>query len=102
MDTVTPTNTVTYIGIPERDRTISLGLASEMLTRIAEITGGAELSQAIGYLASWNLAHPYCEIIGGIYDGTPEIVATYRKEQRGPITYQIGAVWHGDHFGFHS
>ena len=85
-----------------QDRTIRLGLSPDNMVDIAEITGNDELFKAIGYLSTWGITHPFCEIIGGVYDGTPEMVATYRKEDRGPITYQIGAVWHGDHFGFHS
>jgi hypothetical protein len=110
-----PKQTIWSSRVPLQDRTIRFGIAAETLTAIAEITGNQALHHAIGYLTQWNLAHPFCEIIGGVYDGTPELVATYRKEERGPITYQIGAVWHegkaidgmtGDtvagHFGFHS
>lgn len=84
------------------DRTIRIGLDADTIVNIAEITGNAELFKAIGYLSMWNLSHAYCEIIGGVYDGNPELVATYRRDPAGPITYQIGAVWHDDHFGFHS
>lgn len=91
------------------DRIIRFSPDSATMTSIAEITGNAELFKALGYLSSWNTpGHAYCEIIGGVYDGVPELVATYRKEERGPITYQIGAVWHPDpagddgHFGYHS
>lgn len=90
-------------------RTITMSLEPERLTEIANITGNAALFEAIGYLAQWNLTHPQVHIMGGIYDGTPEISAVYRKEAGGPITYNIGAVWHWDdaeqtkgHFGFHS
>jgi hypothetical protein len=97
------------------DRAIRLGLDADTIVNIAEITGNSELFRAIGYLSQWNLNHAYVEIIGGVYDGNPELVATYRREERGPITYQIGAVWHegkgvdiitgepvAGHFGFHS
>ena len=87
------------------DRTIRFGIDADTLVNIAEITGNVELFRAIGYLTQWATGsdkYAYVEIIGGVYDGNPEIIATYRKEERGPITYQIGAIWHGDHFGFHS
>lgn len=93
------------------DRIIRFSPDAETMTSIAEITGNAELFKAIGYLSSWNTTgHKYVEIIAGVYDGIPEIIATYRGEERGPITYQIGAVWHpapagssdDGHFGFHS
>jgi hypothetical protein len=87
------------------DRNIRLGLEPDTLTAISEITGNAALFSAIGYLSQWafgSARYAVCEIIGGVYDGNPELVATYRAEAGGPITYQLGAVWHGDHFGFHS
>lgn len=98
------------------DRNVRIGLDADTIVNIAEITGNDALFSAVGYLSMWNMSHPVCEIIGGVYDGTPELVATYRREQGGPITYQIGAVWHETtsldpltglpvttgHFGFHS
>lgn len=89
-----------------QDRITRFGLDADTITAIVEITGNDAMFSAVGYLSMWGITHPICEIIGGVYDGTPELVATYRKEERGPITYQIGAVWHdhpeGGHFGFHS
>lgn len=100
------------------DRTIRFGIDANTLTAIAEITGNEDLFRAIGYLAQWAAGsdkYAYVEIIGGVYDGMPELIATYRAGERGPITYQIGAVWHegkaidgttglpvAGHFGFHS
>lgn len=99
------------------DRTIRFGIDADTLVNIAEITGNVELFRAIGYLTQWATGsgkYAYVEIIGGVYFGSPELIATYRAEARGPITYQIGAVWHGatesvsmglpvaGHFGFHS
>ena len=90
----------------EINRTIKLHFAdAETLADIAAITGDKELYQAIGYLTSWSVGsdrYKFCEVFGGVYDGNPELIATYRAEERGAITYQIGAVWHEDHFGFHS
>jgi hypothetical protein len=99
----------------QTERTINFRIDADTIINIAEIAGNAEFFRAIGYLAQWNPSHAICEIIGGVYDGNPEIIATYRREERGPITYQIGAVWHegksidgltGEplpgHFGFHS
>ena len=87
------------------NRTVEFGLEPETLTAIAEITGNQELFQAIGYLSQWNLPLAKVRIIGGVYSGNPEFVATYWRHDNDdpqPIAYQIGAVWHGDHFGFHS
>ena len=85
-------------------RNIGFGIDADTMVAIAEITGNAELFKAIGYLSQWNLNLARVRIIGGVYDGTPELIATYwrHNEHDQPIAYQLGAVWHGDHFGFHS
>ena len=86
------------------ERTIELCLDADKHVEIAEIVGNKELFSAIGYLSQWNMNLAKVRIIGGVYDGNPELTATYwRHSTEGePITYQIGAVWHDDHFGFHS
>ncbi len=87
------------------DRTIELSIDPDTMVAIAEITGNAELFKAIGYLSQWSLPLAKVRILGGVYGGNPEIIATYwRHNTTEPqtIAYQIGAVWHGDHFGFHS
>jgi len=87
------------------ERTIELSIDADTYVEIAEITGNAELFKAIGYLSQWNMNHRKVRIIAGLYSGNPELTATYWKYDHNdpqPITYQIGAVWHGDHFGFHS
>lgn len=86
-------------------RTIELCLDQETLTTLGLASDPQKLTQAIGYFSSWNLSLHYVRITGGVYSGNPELTATYWK--RSPhvnegIAYQIGAVWHGDHFGFHS
>jgi len=83
-------------------RTTTSTINAVTLTEIAQITGGEALYKAIGYLSTWNMTFPHLHLQGGIYDGAPEIIATYRREDGGPIGYQIGAIWHDDHFGFHS
>jgi len=93
-----------------KNRAIAINLSPDQITAIAEITGNEKLQAAIGYLSLWNLSLPICEIVGGVYDGIPEMIAIYRAEDRGPILYNIGAVWHPSgadyesegHFGFHS
>lgn len=83
-------------------RNITLTLNAVDMTEIAEITGHDKLYTALGYLMQWNMTFPHVTIGGGSYDGAPELYAIYRKELNGPIGYSIGAVWHDDHFGFHS
>lgn len=88
----------------DTNRIVEFGIDANTMVAIAEITGNAELFKAIGYLSQWNLNMAHVRIIGGVYDGNPELVATYwrHKTEGDPIAYQIGAVWHTDHFGFHS
>ena len=87
------------------DRTIELCIDADTLMALADASSNAELFKAIGYLSQWNMNMAKVRIIGGVYDGNPEIIATYWRHAGNdpqPIAYQLGAVWHEDHFGFHS
>lgn len=80
-------------------RNIELNLSSEDMIQIAESIGTWDkLWTAIGYLSSWNMSYPTCRIFR---DGDTDLVAAYfdADNQR---RYAIGAVWHGEHYGFHS
>jgi hypothetical protein len=83
-------------------RTIDIMIDAVTLHQIRELTGYQRFYEALGYLTSWNMAFGYVRITGGIYDGNPELIATYKDTLTAPVGYQIGAVWHDDHFGFHS
>lgn len=87
--------------MPEQ-RQIDMILDAVTIHQIREITSNKELYAALGYLSSWNMTYGYLRITGGIYDGNPELIATYKDDPTGPVRYCIGAVWHDDHFGFHS
>lgn len=84
------------------DRYIDMFIDAVTATEIREITGSQPFYEALGYLASWNMTFRYVRITGCLYEGNPELIATYKNDPNGPIGYQIGAVWHGEHFGFHS
>lgn len=85
------------------ERTIILNMDAVKMTQIAEVTGWEKLHAAMGYLSWWNLSFPHVTISGYIdRDGVPEIVASYRQEPCKSPGYVIGAIWHDDHFGFHS
>ncbi len=61
------------------------------------------IRDAIGYLSLWNWSgYPHVDIVLMGREGDMELCAYYRKEPGGKAGYVIGAVWHGDHFGFHS
>lgn len=83
-------------------RTIDIMIDAVTLHHIRELTGSQRYHEALGYLTSWNMSYSYVRITGGVYDGNPELIATYKDNPTAPVEYQIGAVWHGDHFGFHS
>jgi len=81
------------------DRTVTINLTGEDMIQVAETIGTWDkLWTAIGYLSSWNMTFPTCRIYR---DGDTDLVAVYLNEQ-GERGYVIGAVWHGEHYGFHS
>lgn len=88
------------------NRTITLALDPDAKEQIADVAGYAKLNEAIGYLSAWNMSYPHATVECYIFAGSPELIATYRKEPEGDVGYQIVAVWHdtpeGGHFGFHS
>lgn len=79
-------------------RTVELNLTSEDMIIIAESIGTWDkLWDAIGYLSTWNLSYPSVNIFK---DRDNDLVAVYFKD--GDRMYTIGAVWHDDHYGYHS
>jgi hypothetical protein len=80
----------------QRQVTIFMNAAQQTLMRDATDTD--EWHRAVGRLASWNMSYPTCNIYT---DGETDMVAVYLNEQ-GERGYVIGAVWHDDHYGFHS
>ena len=71
---------------------------TNMITIADSIGTWDKLWTAIGYLSTWNLSYPTVNIFR---DGGDDLVAVYRNDA-GEKTYVIGAVWHGEHYGFHS
>lgn len=57
-----------------------------------------QLNAAIGYLSTWNLNYPIVKIWRG---AGADLDAAYFDADRNR-QYVIGAVWHDDHYGFHS
>ena len=86
-------------------RTINLTLTSEDIRIAAEIATHAKLQEAVGYLSTWNVTG-YKHVSIYARDDA-ELLACYwsTEEERNAGArpgYVIGAVWHGDHYGFHS
>ena len=79
-------------------RNITINLTNEDMIQIAESIGTWDkLWQAIGYLSTWNLSYPTVNIYR---DRDNDLVAVYFKDV--DKMYTIGAVWHGEQYGFHS
>ena len=72
--------------------------------QFSEQCGGDEkIRDAIGYLSLWNWStFPHVNIVLMGNAGQMELIASYYKEEGGQLGYVIAAIWHGDHFGFHS
>ena len=71
--------------------------------QLSDQCGGDEpIRKAIGYLSLWNWSrYPRVDIVLMGREGALELIASYR-EKEDQVGYAICAVWHGDHFGFHS
>lgn len=83
-------------------RTITLHLNAVDVTELAAVTGHDKLNAAIGYLSQWNQTYPRVNIYRSSRPSDdPELLAVYSDEAN-TRQYAIGAVWHDDHFGFHS
>ena len=80
-------------------RQLIIGLTDNDMTSIAESIGGWDkLWSAIGYLSTWNTSYPYVQIHR---DHDTDLTAVYLDADQ-KCRYVIGAVWHGEHYGFHS
>ena len=80
-------------------REVSILMDSAQQTQIMEEVGRQNFYAAIGYLSTWNMSYGFVRIT---QDGDTDMVAVYRDTADGPTKYVIGAVWHEDHYGFHS
>lgn len=79
-------------------RQTTIYMDAVQMTAMRNATDAKEWMLAVGYLSTWNLTFPSCAIYP---DGETDMVAVYYNEA-GERTYVIGAVWHGEHYGFHS
>jgi|AntAceMinimDraft_6_1070360.scaffolds.fasta_scaffold237203_1 hypothetical protein len=83
-------------------RKVFINVEPEQLARAIDTIGytnAKKYEEAIGYLSMWNLNFPSCTIST---DGATDLFAVYFDESDPDRRYVIGAVWHGDHYGFHS
>ena len=82
-------------------RTINLGYDTEALIKMQQAGPSMEkINDAIAYLSTWAL-DSYEEV--SIYRDreVTDMIAVYSNPDN-ERRYVIGAVWHEDHYGFHS
>lgn len=85
-------------------RTVKHQYDQTQLGQLVGLTSPAEVHKALAYLSTWALdsaRYAVAELWINLIDA-PEMLAVYREVDGGNCTYTIGAVWHDDHFGFHS
>tara|TARA_Y100001968_G_C19203454_1_gene641117 strand:+ start:114 stop:368 length:255 start_codon:yes stop_codon:yes gene_type:complete len=82
-------------------RKIEFQFDAGQLEELIQNTSQDEVNKAIAYLTTWNMSgFENCQLM---INGKDEFTAVYRKDISDPQPgYVIGAVWHNDHFGFHS
>ena len=83
-------------------RVINLGLSAEELETISESTNWDKLMAAIAYLSTWNVTTFPGVTISRDRSDTSDLFAFYYDPAHQERRYSIGAVWHDDHYGFHS
>lgn len=79
-------------------RQVTLRMDSVTQMKMQHATNAEEWFRAIGYLSTWNMSFPTVVIRA---DGETDMTAVY-KDENDNVGYVIGAVWHQDHYGFHS
>jgi len=80
-------------------REVRILMDATQQTQIMEAVGRQNFFASIGYLSTWNMSFGFVQIT---QDDTTDMVAVYKDTENGPTKYVIGAVWHDDHYGFHS
>lgn len=81
-------------------RTVTIDTNAVDAMTIAEKVGFDKLQAAIGYLSLWNMGFDQVSI--SLNPAELEMTAIYTYGSGAPGRYVIGAIWHDDHFGFHS
>lgn len=110
---ITPTEVEQMIVVMRDDIAKAFGSAIAALDkkeykRLNHLSPTTEILDAIGYLSMWALpdevssSYNHC-VIRCTDTTSPELVACYYPDiTSDKPSYVIGAIWHGDHFGFHS
>lgn len=81
-------------------RNIELHLDTEQFLTMAHHVGIHDLEQALGYLSTW--AHSRYPTVRIYKDREKTDLIAYYYTEKDEHGYTIGAIWHDDHYGFHS
>lgn len=79
-------------------RTVAININAVEIAKICNNVGEDKFNAAIGYLSTWNYTYPKVIIYA---EDDRDLVAVY-KTADDSTGYVIGAIWHDDHYGFHS
>jgi hypothetical protein len=82
-------------------RTVNIQIESDKFVEIAAEVGYDKLYEAIGYLSTWSIMGTGYDTVTIFHDRDLDLVAMYARNDGGQH-YIIGAVWHEDHYGYHS
>lgn len=82
----------------QESRTVKISLTEEQIQAHYEKAGAEQFWQAIGRLSTWGMSYKQVEIYP---DGT-DMIAVFKNENEQKANFVIGAVWHGNQYGFHS
>jgi hypothetical protein len=82
-------------------RVINLCLSAEEIETISEATSYDKLMAAIAYLSTWNVTG-FRGVTINLGSSPNDLCAFYYDPDSSQRRYVIGAVWHDDHYGFHS
>ena len=81
------------------ERTVTIFMDSETQTAMQHATNHDEWFRALGRLCAWGRGtYPSVAIHA---DGETDMIAIY-TDAEGNRGFTMGAVWHNDHYGFHS
>lgn len=82
-----------------KPRTITMHFDADWRNKAMHETNHDEWYRALGRLATWGMGYDTVDI----YPDGHDMTAVY-KHIEGDTTHKfvIGAIWHGDQYGFHS
>lgn len=81
------------------ERTVTIYMDAETQSAMQHATDHTEWFRALGKLCTWGLSTYPRVVINA--DGKTDMIAIYFDAEDN-CGFTLGAVWHDDHYGFHS